>query len=69
MGVVSIFTYGMKKGLERMAAANIENHSLTNLDVLTQTAADDGVIQQGDIKRILAFRDNPSDESWINKEA
>ncbi len=69
LGVVSIFTYGMKKGLERMAAANIENHSLTNLDVLTQTAADDGVIKQSDIKRILAFRDNPSDESWINKEA
>ncbi len=66
LGIVSIFTYGMKKGIERLSAANVKNISLTNLDVLAQVAADDGVIEQSDIKRILAFRDNPSDESWIN---
>ena len=66
LGIVSIFTYGMKKGIERLAKANVVNYSLTNLDVLAQTAAEDGIIAECDIKRILAFRDNPSDESWIN---
>lgn len=66
LGVVSIFTYGMKKGLERMAAASVENHSLTCLDVLTQVAAEEKRIAPEDISRVLAFRDNPSDESWIH---
>lgn len=66
LGVVSIFTYNMKKGLERLTEKAVTNYSLTNLDVLTKTAAEDGIIPEKDIERILAFRDNPSDESWIN---
>ena len=66
LGVVSIFTYNMKKGLERLEEAHVINYSLTNLDVLAQVAASDGIIAESDIQRILAFRDNPSDESWIN---
>lgn len=65
LGVVSIFTYGMKKGLERLQASGVENHSLSDLDALAETAAEKGYIAPEDIKRILAFRDNPSDESWI----
>ncbi|MBQ6175036.1 MAG: orotate phosphoribosyltransferase [Bacteroidales bacterium] len=65
LGIVSIFTYGMKKGLERLAAANVENHSLSNFDVLCRVAAEEGYIRQEDIARLTAFRDNPSDESWI----
>ena len=65
LGVVSIFTYGMKRGLERLAAANVVNHSLSNLDALVETACDEGYIKAEDKGRILAFRDNPSDESWI----
>lgn len=65
LGVVSIFTYGMKKGLERLAQADVENHSLTNFDVIAQTAADTGYIRPEDVRRLIAFRDNPSDESWI----
>ena len=65
LGIVSIFTYGMKKGLERLAAANIENTSLTNFDAVVATAAEDGVIAPSDVARLMAFRDNPSDESWI----
>ena len=65
LGIVSIFTYNMKKGLERLKEANVINYSLTNLDVLAQAAAQDGKIAQTDISRILSFRDNPSDESWI----
>ncbi len=65
LGVVSIFTYGMKKGLDRLEAAKVINHSLTNLDVLTAVAFQDGLIPQADISRVLKFRDNPSDESWI----
>ncbi len=64
LGVVSIFTYGMKRGLERLAA-NVVNHSLSNLDALVETACDEGYIKAEDKGRILAFRDNPSDESWI----
>ncbi|MBO4570690.1 MAG: orotate phosphoribosyltransferase [Bacteroidales bacterium] len=65
LGIVSIFTYGMKKGLERLAAANVENHSLSNLDTLVEVAARDGRIAPEWKERILRFRDNPSDESWI----
>lgn len=65
LGVVSIFTYGMKKGLERLAAANVKNVSLTNFDVIAQVAADENYVKPEDIARLIAFRDNPSDESWI----
>lgn len=65
LGVVSIFTYGMKKGLSRLAEANVINHSLTNFDIIAETAAEEGYIAPADIKRLIAFRDNPSDESWI----
>ena len=67
LGIVSIFTYGMKRGLERLAAASVENHSLCNLDVLVDVAEQEGRIGPGWRERILAFRDNPSDESWIGK--
>ena len=69
LGIVSIFTYGMKKGLDRLAAADITNHSLTNFDVIAQTAADEGYIRPEDVKRLIAFRNNPSDESWIGEKA
>lgn len=65
LGIVSIFTYGMKKGLERLAAADIKNVSLTNLDVLSEVAAQEGYIKPEDVNRLIAFRNNPSDESWI----
>ena len=65
LGVVSIFTYGMKKGLERLAAAQVKNISLTNFDVVAETAAQEGYIRPEDVERLLAFRNNPSDESWI----
>ena len=65
LGIVSIFTYGMKKGLERLANANVKNISLTNFDCIAQVAAAENYIEKEDIKRLLAFRDNPSDESWI----
>ena len=67
LGIVSIFTYGMKRGLERIAAAGTENHSLCNLDVLVDVAEEEGRIGPGWKERILAFRDNPSDESWIKE--
>ena len=66
LGIVSIFTYNMNKGRVRLEEEHISNYSLTNLDVLVQAAAEDGIIPEQDIKRILAFRDEPSDESWIN---
>lgn len=66
LGVVSIFTYGMQKGLDRLAAANVENHSLSNFDTLVEVAAEEGRIKESDIKRLKKFRNNPSDESWIN---
>ena len=65
LGVVSIFTYGMKKGLERLAAAEVKNYSLTNFDVIAEVAAEEGYIKTEDVKRLIAFRNNPSDESWI----
>ena len=67
LGVVSIFTYNMQKGKSSLAEANVKNHSLSNLDALAQVAAENGVIARTDIERILKFRDNPSDESWIRR--
>ena len=67
LGVVSIFTYGMKKGLERLAAANVKNVSLTNFDVVAAAAAEEGYIKPEDVQRLIAFRNDPSDESWIGK--
>jgi len=67
LGIVSIFTYGMKKGLERLSAANVKNVSLCELDSLLEVAAEKNYIQPADIARIKKFRDNPSDESWMNK--
>jgi len=65
LGIVSIFTYGMKKGLERLAAANVKNVSLTNFDVIAQVAAEQKYIKPEDVARLLQFRNDPSDESWI----
>ena len=67
LGVVSIFTYGMKKGLERLAAENVTNYSLSNFDAIAQVAADEGYIAPEDVARLIKFRDNPSDESWAEK--
>ena len=65
LGVASIFTYGMKRGLERLAEANVRNVSLSDLDTLVEVAADEGYIKPEDMARLIAFRNNPSDESWI----
>ena len=65
LGVASIFTYGMQKGLDRLAAADVKNRSLTNFDVIAEVAAEEGYIKKEDIQRLIAFRNNPSDESWI----
>ena len=65
LGIVSIFTYGMQKGLDRMAAANVKNISLTDFDTIAQVAAEENYIKTEDIDRLLKFRANPSDESWI----
>ncbi len=65
LGIVSIFTYGMKKGLTRLAEADVRNVSLSNFDVLVEVAAAEGYIRPDDVSRLLAFRDDPSDESWI----
>ena len=65
LGVVSIFTYGMQKGLDRLAAANVKNHSLTNFDVIADVAAKQNYIHPNDVARLIQFRNNPSDESWI----
>ena len=65
LGVASIFTYGMKKGIERLREADVKNISLTNFDCISKVAAEKGYIRPEDIKRLIAFRDNPSDESWI----
>lgn len=65
LGVVSIFTYGMRKGLDRLADANVINYSLSNFDVLVETAAEEGYIAQSDIAKLKAFRANPSDSSWM----
>ena len=68
LGVVSIFTYGMAKGLTRLAEANVKNVSLTDFDTIATVAAEEGYIKEEDIKRLIAFRNNPSDESWIEKK-
>ena len=65
LGIASIFTYGMKKGLERLAEAQVKNVSLTNFDTIAQVAAAERYIRQEDIARLIAFRDNPSDASWM----
>ena len=65
LGVVSIFTYGMKKGLERLSDANVKNISLTNFDVIAEVTAEENYVKPSDVERLIAFRNNPSDESWI----
>ena len=66
LGIVSIFTYGMQKGLDRLAAANVKNVSLTNFDIIAEEAAKEGYIRPEDISRLIRFRNNPSDDSWRN---
>ncbi|MDO4952967.1 MAG: orotate phosphoribosyltransferase [Synergistaceae bacterium] len=68
LGIASIFTYGMKKGLDRLAEANVKNISLTNFDVIAEVAAEEGYIKPEEIKQLIAFRNNPSDESWIKQQ-
>ena len=65
LGIVSIYTYGMKKGLDRLAEASVKNVSLTDFDTVVSVAAQTGYIKEADVARLKAFRDNPSDESWI----
>ena len=65
LGIASIFTYGMKKGIDRLAESDVVNHSLTNFDTIADVAAADGYIAPSDVERLRRFRDNPSDESWI----
>lgn len=67
LGIVSIFTYGMKKGLERLLSANVKNISLTDFDAVAETALETGYIKEADIARLKAFRDNPQDEGWMNR--
>lgn len=67
LGVISIFTYGMKKGLERLAAAKVENHSLSNFDTLVEVAAEEKYIAPEDVERLRRFMANPGDESWMQK--
>lgn len=67
LGIASIFTYGMKNGLERLKEADVRNISLTNFDTIAEVAAETGYIKKEDIARLIAFRNNPSDESWITK--
>ena len=69
LGVVSIFTYGMKKGLKRLADADVKNISLTNFDVIANVAAETGYIAPSDVARLLQFRDDPDDESWMGAKA
>ena len=68
LGIVSIFTYGMKKGLERLAEAKVKNISLTDFDTIAEVAAKERYIKPEDIQRLIAFRNNPSDESWISAQ-
>ncbi len=67
LGIASIFTYGMKKGIERLKEANVKNVSLTDFDCIAEVAAEENYIKPSDIERLIAFRNNPSDESWIGK--
>lgn len=66
LGIASIFTYGMQKGLDRLAAAGVKNVSLSNFDVLVQAAAEKGYIRPEQVERLIRFRNNPSDESWMH---
>ncbi len=66
LGIVSIFTYGLQKGLDRLRAANVENHSLSNFETLVKVAADEKYISNEDINKILKFQQNPNDPSWMN---
>lgn len=66
LGIVSIFTYGMNKGIERLKGADVKNVSLTNFDCIAEIAAEENYIKSEDVARLIAFRNNPSDESWIN---
>ena len=68
IGIVSIFTYGMKKGLDKLKEANVKNVSLTDFDCISQVAADEGYIAPEDVKRLIKFRNDPSDESWIGEK-
>lgn len=65
LGVVSIFTYGMKKGVERLQAAGVKNFSLCDFDTIVKIAAEENYVRAEDVQKLIAFRDNPSDESWI----
>ena len=67
LGIASIFTYEMQKAADRLAEAKMVNHSLSNMSVLAQVAAEEGYITQDDVAKLLAFRDNPSDASWMDK--
>ncbi len=67
LGIASIFTYGMKKGIDRMAEANVKNVSLTDFDCIAEVAAEEGYIRPADVERLIRFRNNPSDESWIGE--
>ena len=69
LGVVSIFTYGMQKGIDRLAAASVKNVSLTNFDCIAAIAAEENYVRPEDVQRLIAFRNNPSDESWIGAKA
>ena len=69
LGVVSIFTYGMQKGLDRLKDAGVTNYSLTNFDVIARVAAEEGYIRPEDVRRLIAFRNNPNDESWRGENA
>ena len=66
LGIVSIFTYGMQKGINRLAEAQVKNVSLTNFDIIAEIAAEESYIKPEDVSRLIAFRNNPSDEGWIN---
>ncbi|MFA7674240.1 MAG: orotate phosphoribosyltransferase [Clostridia bacterium] len=68
LGIVSIFTYGMKKGILKLEEANVKNVSLTDLDTVAEAAAENGYIQKEDRERLIRFRDDPSDESWIKEK-
>ena len=69
LGIASIFTYNMKKATDRLAAAEVRNVSLTNFDAIAQAAAEEHYIQESDIQRLIAFRNNPQDESWMGRQA
>ena len=68
LGIVSIFTYGLQKGIDRMAAADVVNYSLSNFDAVCEVAAEEGKIRPEEIERLKKFRANPSDESWISSK-